>query len=111
MRKSISLAVLVAGILVYSACDKKTETKYVYLTGGPASDQPGPGPQPSPTQEAADHFDIYKDGGGSLNTDPQTLSFGVDGVYAEVRPLADAGEGGEYLRVHEDNGDGGRWVI
>lgn len=59
---------------------------------------PGPAPAPTPAPGSSERYDLYKDGGGALNTDPQagaevnatTLSRRGDGP----------GEGTEFLRVH-----------
>jgi hypothetical protein len=96
MKKSLFISFCAVFFLSLNACNT-----YDRLTGNDDDDEESSGPASPNPAPSSSRFDIYKDNTGITEVDPDA-GVNAEGIRVEVRPLADAGEGTEYLRVHTD---------
>lgn len=102
---SASSFLFFSALILFSGCNSVER-----LLGEDDDDEvvsPAPDPQAAPP--AVGRYDLYRDNGGAMNTDPES-QMSVNGLTLENRPLPDAGEGEQYVRIHTDL-DGGTWTM
>lgn len=100
MRKLTLVPLGLAVMLSLSACES-----WDRMINGKSGD-PDPAPAasgPLSPNAPVERFDLFKDGGGAMNTDPES-HMSVTGGMILIHGTGGAGEGSEYLRIHVSSG-------